>query len=465
MTRHLLTHLAGLLIILCPACVSNNAPTGQDSTPGPETDTHQNYGDPSQGDHAETAPGEESTPSVNRSLLYGTWKVTKAKYAPDANFTDWEYSETRITFKENGLYQADGYYGSVGGIYTIPGNDATINVLIDNVLYVTYEVVEQGLESMTICANYTSTPTPVWMVFEKSGNLDQYLEQPPVDVVSQETLFTTENNAQTVTAHLYSLLQTFLLQQLQAENSLLSGQGQEVLNPSSVTLERLISAGFSVVRTASTFLTPMQEMAESVSFDMQGYIAHVRVVRDMALYNMSMLWGGAILLEDGFQIPDDTYQWSQSLTLTPAQDVYDYVLTDLSQLPTLKDLGLHAFSEGTIFYLRAECALSRGRFQDAATYADQAAGTLTLPNNGLEEPIYVEAMKAVFAQEAARTLDGLDQRWQDGWAGRYGYWAALKRLGKAQDAAGCQAYQLLLPIPERWLQECPQLEQNPGYTR
>ena len=45
----------------------------------------------------------------------------------------------------------------------------------------------------------------------------------------------------------------------------------------------------------------------------------------------------------------------------------------------------------------------------------------------------------------------------------YGYWAALKRMGKAQEVTGCFDYELLMPIPSMDIMLNPNMTQNPGY--
>ena len=66
------------------------------------------------GDKNDDAPNLEDKPTetlFQREDLYGTWKITKAKFALDANMTEWEYEETYATFKENGLYEGEGHWG------------------------------------------------------------------------------------------------------------------------------------------------------------------------------------------------------------------------------------------------------------------------------------------------------------------------------------------------------------------
>ena len=45
----------------------------------------------------------------------------------------------------------------------------------------------------------------------------------------------------------------------------------------------------------------------------------------------------------------------------------------------------------------------------------------------------------------------------------YGYWTALKRLGKAETVTGIPSYMLLMPIPFNEILLNPGLYQNPGW--
>ena len=112
---------------------------------------------------------ESGVAEVDRALLYGAWQIDKAKFAADATMTAWDYSNTYMTFKENGIYEGEGYYGDVKGIYTIQGN--VITVLIDNVNYVSYKVLAQSDESLTLRAAFTTTTTKVWMECKKAEYL------------------------------------------------------------------------------------------------------------------------------------------------------------------------------------------------------------------------------------------------------------------------------------------------------
>lgn len=45
----------------------------------------------------------------------------------------------------------------------------------------------------------------------------------------------------------------------------------------------------------------------------------------------------------------------------------------------------------------------------------------------------------------------------------WGYWSMLKRIGLAQETAGCEEHELLMPLPQIELEVNAALKQNPGY--
>jgi hypothetical protein len=79
---------------------------------------------------------------------------------------------------------------------------------------------------------------------------------------------------------------------------------------------------------------------------------------------------------------------------------------------------------------------------------------ITGSKDGLMLPdIIIDGISANYNESYWQTSDYLD----------YGYWAALKRMGKAQEVTGCFDYELLMPIPYTDIMLNQNLKQNPGY--
>ena len=117
------------------------------------------------GNNNNEAPSIEEKPTevlFQKDDLYGTWKITKAKYAEDATMTEWEYEDTYATFKENGLYEGRGHMGNGEGTYSVSGN--TITTFISNAPFITYEVISltgAGAEIKATAVALISAPAPV----------------------------------------------------------------------------------------------------------------------------------------------------------------------------------------------------------------------------------------------------------------------------------------------------------------
>ena len=70
--------------------------------------------------------------------------------------------------------------------------------------------------------------------------------------------------------------------------------------------------------------------------------------------------------------------------------------------------------------------------------------------------------KVIENYEAENAEETLSQ-WEMRDTPAYGYWAMLKRIGKAQGICGCEEHELLMPIPKEELIYNRNLTQNPGY--
>jgi hypothetical protein len=124
--------------------------------------------------------------------------------------------------------------------------------------------------------------------------------------------------------------------------------------------------------------------------------------------------------------------------------------------------------------LKAEIELSLGRKDDAKNTLGGVSNNVyfgfALPivgeTVGAEQeylPVYSASHRALYQKEATGNTDGLENEWVSMTDGRYGCWAALKRLGKAQEVTGCYDYELLMPYPYTELRLNSTLKQNPGY--
>lgn len=410
---------------------------------------------------------EPGVAEVNRALLYGEWEIAKAKYAPDASMTEWDQKATYFTFNENGIYEGEGYYGDVKGVYTLQGN--VIKVLIDNVTYAEYKVLAQAEDALTIRAAFTSTSSMVWMECKRV----EYLEPEPGGVINPEAFYFTEANVRAAVAGIYEATAKFLNKQLEVESFIYSADRMR-LGINSPEIRELWEYGYQAVSRANSLIGGLLEIPDSyINYHKGQYLTHARTLRGFVLYNMNHLWGG---------IPLPTEEVDPSLLLFRSEEerVYQFIVDDLLDVEGFPnnrwDAGKGCVSERVIDMLLAECYLARKQAAPAKLFADDAAKgdedvIFTLLHRDtsygvtkeIEIPVYSKQKANLYIQEAKEETVGLAASWDESFLHVYGYWATLKRLGIAKEKVGCEEYQLLLPIPEHAMMTNPDLVQNVGY--
>ena len=416
------------------------------------------------GDEWDNEPG---VAEINRALLYGEWEIYKAKYAPDASMTEWGEKPTYFTFNENGLYEGKGYYGDVKGIYTIQGN--VIKVLIDNVTYAEYKVLEQAEDALTVRATFTSTPSKVWMECKRA----EYLGPEPGGVINPAVFYSTEANTRAMVGSIYEATARFLNKQLEVESYIYSADRMR-LSISSPEIRELWEYGYQAVSRANSLIRSLLEIPDSfLNYPKGQYLNHARTLRDFVLYNMNHLWGGIPLLKEG---DDPLVSHSRS----DEETVYRFIVDDLLDVEGFPnnrwDAGKGCVSERVINMLLAECSLARKQGPPAKVFADDAAigdedVIFTLLHRDTsygvvketEIPVYSKQKTNLYIQEAKGETVGLAASWDESFLHAYGYWATLKRLGIAKEKVVCEEYQLRLPIPDYAIMTNPKLEQNEGY--
>ena len=406
---------------------------------------------------------------VNRALLYGDWQIEKAKYAQDATMTVWEEKTTYFSFYENGVYEGEGFYGDVKGIYTLQGN--VIKVLIDNVTYAEYKVLAQAEDALTIRAAFTSTPSMVWMECKRA----EFLEPESGGVINPDVFYATEANTQAMVGSIYEATAKFLNTQLEVESYIYDADIMR-LQPTSGEIRDLWVNGYQAVNRANSLIVSLLQIADSyLNYPKGQYITHARVLRDFVFYNMNHLWGGIPLPTE--EVDPLITGW---LNRTDEERVYHFIMEDLLDIEGFPNnrwnAGKGCVSERVINMLVAECHLALKEGMWARIYADEAAKgeedeIFTLwhrdysfgVESTIEIPVYSKLKANLYIKEGNEETEGLATSWDESFLHDYGYWATLKRLGIAREKVGCEEYQLRLPIPENVLMSNPMIHQNDGY--
>ena len=272
------------------------------------------------------------------------------------------------------------------------------------------------------------------------------------------------------------------------EQSQLSLEGLRI-NPSSVHSLTSFSSppldtytlAYQLINFANILINNAQKSAESDSTfsekEIKSIVAQAKCMRGFTYYNLAMLWGNVVYYTDSDYL--ETEGWPNQI---PQTEVYEFAYNDI--LEALDDLPDHAenesdtitqFIRNTALMQRVEMALSLGRYDDAINTLngiDKYFHFGFFNQYGGYTPVFTPQYQALYLKEAQGNTDGLETEWEEmiktsEITGKkescYGYWAALKRLGKAEEITGCYDYELLMPFSHEESIMNPKLQQNPGY--
>lgn len=247
------------------------------------------------------------------------------------------------------------------------------------------------------------------------------------------------------------------------------------IEPNNSTLSDTYCGIYELINQTNNFLkhVPSIEDTNLSALEKKQIIAEIKCIRAFAYYNLAMLWGDVIILTE----PEEFYEKNNKYTF-PAQskqaDVYQFALDNIGEaiedLPSSYNSATHTeirFTKNAALMLKAEIELSLGRYNDAKNTLNKVENTINFgfnieyTNNLIS--IYTPQHLSLFLKEANGNTNDLEKEWAAMTESQYGYWAALKRLGKAQEVTGCFNHELLLPFPDVEFRINPDLIQNPGY--
>ncbi len=340
--------------------------------------------------------------------------------------------------------------------------------------------------------------------FNGDGVIDENdgedLEEIAPTYVAEETFFGTEANAQSVLASAYAQTALFEAYQLTIEAVRLgkidgSAYGINLSNPSDATIQKAWEAAYTAVQRTHMMIYALQH--SHFGYDSSPYLAEAYALRAFLGYNLTVLWGNVPYVDEtrGYEYREDylqTYgrQYEQREVLQFALDAA------MNAVGFYQHTGsASTFSSSPTFHLADKsCQLLQAEIEQTLNSPDGAYWSLNnmgdfgsndcffiaddaeiewplaykqnLYRAG-KQPIYDAEYLQHLTEEANAYNEQVDknvvaENWLNA-TNRYGVWAALKRLGVAQSMTGCQAHELLLPIPTRELLTNPSLRQNAGY--
>lgn len=244
------------------------------------------------------------------------------------------------------------------------------------------------------------------------------------------------------TYHTFGVLDAcnrFVREQIQLETVRINNEYP--LTPSTELVRWTMSDGYMVINNANYALVHISNLSSQE-------VASARFYRAFIYYNMAMLWGNIYFYTKPLTSLSDVEEVERT-TPSSQTDVYNFAYDEITE--ALNDLPVFSHDAGLM--LKAEIELTLGLFEEAyktlQLISDKNIHFALVSENPevRTQVVYTPTHLALFTKEAKGETEQLHTEWANNDETRYGYWAALKRLGKAKEVAGCSDSELLMPMP------------------
>lgn len=284
--------------------------------------------------------------------------------------------------------------------------------------------------------------------------------------VPKEDLFQTEVDFLAALAATYINIVSFEAAQLNLENIIITGKDMTGV-PRSITatmpeIEECWTNAYKAINQCNTII-------EYANEEYGKYADEAKALRCFLYYNIAQLWGKApYITATDVDIATSSPVHEQDELFNIIYDEIDMLLYNFEN----SIAGNYRIDAGALLAIQAEIELSVGNKSVACELLSRCQPNFSLSINDSQEelfaiygdkitlytPKYVELLR--LETQAAENIPAL---WDVTDAPAYGYWAMLKRTGKAQEVSGCKEHELLMPIPKNELAFNPNLTQNRGY--
>ena len=252
------------------------------------------------------------------------------------------------------------------------------------------------------------------------------------------------------------------------------------ITPNSDIVRTTMQNGYRTINNINYLLAHLQEGSENYVQN----VAEGRAIRAFVYYNLSMLWGDVPVVTEPITTISDSYNPSQTKQAEVYQFAYNEISEVLNNLPEQVSSSENSYlmSKDAGRMLKAELEMALGNKNSAKSLLLQIDkskydGEISSTNGDLAKPviwglpltessyipIYTYSHVTLLIMELAGETEQLESEWTSNSFIKFGYWAALKRMGKAQSVTGCYDYELLMPFPMSDILSIPNMKQNPGY--
>ena len=321
----------------------------------------------------------------------------------------------------------------------------------------------------------------------------------PNSTTTEDNVFGSKEQILAILNSSYSACAEFQTWQFKLEDIRRNPNTVHQINANSAEVRNTWQYAYRTINIINLVLEKKDAVMEKMgNQDGKALIAELRALRAFVNYNIGMLFGNIPLLTK--VLADNDNQITQSSQAEVFQFAYDEINSVLDDLrPSFEqENGQIRFNKDAGLMLKAELAMSLGNKQLAAATLNQIEKSRYYNTRSVSSsldrsfiwalytqqntycPVYTVMHTNLYLYENSGSKDGLDlptidlnkdgkpdedveSFWHASEYTDYGYWAALKRMGKAQEVTGCFDYELLMPIPAQEINSYPNFKQNPGY--
>ena len=301
---------------------------------------------------------------------------------------------------------------------------------------------------------------------DTTDNDDEIIILPPSSTVPEENLFQTEEGFRSALAATYINIVSFEAAQLNLENIIITGKDMTGV-PRNITatipeIEECWTNAYKAISQCNAIIEHADE-------EYSKYADEAKALRCFLYYNIAHLWGKAPYITAA------DVDIATSLPVHEQDELFNIIYDEIDMLlPYFENsiAGNYRIDAGALLAIQAEIELSVGNKSVACELLSRCQPNFSLSINDSQKELfaiygdkitlYTPKYVELLTQEA-QAAENLPALWNEKSGSSYGYWAMLKRTGKAQEVSGCKEHELLMPIPENELTFNPNLTQNPGY--
>ena len=431
----------------------------------------------------------QTTIAITNEMISGTaWKLKS--FTIDRGTNNSIQNDKTIIFRTDG--SCEGFHSMENAWRINNGRIETYYKETNEPMYV-YTLLSQSGDNVTIRMNGTLDDD-----LQATLALTKVLYEENQTSTVEESFFTSKEHVLALRNTCYYYCSAFEDAQLKLEKIRTNNSTVHSITASSSEIQEAWETGYTAIRNINTLLDHKDSF--SSFFTSQEYnelLAEVRFLRSFIYYNLTVLWGDVPLIRNAYvDVNESTPRYDKNTVLDFAlREVTDVISNLSSQNDRLKishDAGL---------MLKAEIEMTMGDSNKAIVTLNQISSNNYIATRSvstkLEQyfiwalsqssqqntycPIYTLMHHQLYLYEITGNTEGLmlpttdtnsddlpdnvsvESYWLQSNYLDYGYWATLKRIGKAQTVTGCSNYELLMPIPANEIIFNSAMTQNPGY--